>query len=273
MQELGHGKQRRLKARLLKDILEPDTLSKSAQSSPGGHSRNPSMPRGYPTIISKKADVPPHHSVIFLKVTHEAGYHSALPLKCRPRVQSLGITSKMPTPTFNYSALPLKHRPRVQPLGVASKMPKPTFNHSACPLTRRPRAQPLGVASKMPTPTFNHSALPLKRRPRVQPLGVASKMPRPTFNHSALFLKRRPRILSLGITSKMPMPTFYHSALPLKRGSCVRLLGVTPKTLMSTPTSFGVVSTISKESVQHSGKTTTSHRKGGINDSSSLKGS
>jgi hypothetical protein len=107
---------------------------------------------------------------------------------------------------------------------------------------------------------FNRSALLLK-------------VPTPTFNHSALFLKRRPRILSLGITSKMPMPTFYHSALPLKRGSCVRLLGVTSKTLMSTSTSLGVVSTISKESVQHSGKATTSHRKGGINDSSSLKGS
>ena len=69
MQELGHGKQRRLKARHLRDILESDTLSKSAQSSPGGHLRNPSMPRGYLTVISNKADVPPHHSAIFLKVT------------------------------------------------------------------------------------------------------------------------------------------------------------------------------------------------------------
>ena len=69
MQELGHGKQRRLKARLLRDILEPDTLSKSAQSSPDGHLRNSSIPRGYPTVISKRADVPPHHSAIFLKVT------------------------------------------------------------------------------------------------------------------------------------------------------------------------------------------------------------
>jgi hypothetical protein len=107
---------------------------------------------------------------------------------------------------------------------------------------------------------FNRSALLLK-------------MPTPTFNHSALFLKRRPCILSLGITSKMSMPTFYHSALPLKRRSCVRLLGVTSKTLMTTYTSLGVVSTTLKESVQHSGKATTSHRKGGINDSSSLKGS
>jgi hypothetical protein len=53
----------------------------------------------------------------------------------------------------------------------------------------------------------------------------------------------------------MPMPTFYHSAFA-------------SKTLMSTFTSLGAVSTISKESVQHSGKATTSHRKGGINDSS-----
>jgi hypothetical protein len=70
----------------------------------------------------------------------------------------------------------------------------------------------------------------------------------------------------------MPMPTFYRLALPLKRWSCVRLLGVTSKTLMSTFTSLGVVP-ISKESVQHSEKATTSHRKGGVNDNSSLKGS
>jgi hypothetical protein len=57
-----------------------------------------------------------------------------LPLKRRPRVQSLGVTSKTPKPTFNHSALPLKRRPRVQSLGVTSKTPKPTFNHSALPL-------------------------------------------------------------------------------------------------------------------------------------------
>jgi hypothetical protein len=54
MQELGHGKQRRLKAQLLWDILEPDTVSKSAQSSPDGYFRNPSMPRGHLAVISKK---------------------------------------------------------------------------------------------------------------------------------------------------------------------------------------------------------------------------
>jgi len=125
----------------------------------------------------------------------------------------------------------------------------------------------------MPTPTFNHSALPLKRRPRVHTPSITSKMLMPIFYHSVLFLKCWPRILSLGITSKMPMPTFYHSALPLKRGSCVRLPGVTSKMLMITYTSLGVVSTTLKESFQHSGKATTSHQKGGINDSYSLKGS
>jgi hypothetical protein len=88
----------------------------------------------------------------------------------------------------------------------------------------------------------------------------------PTFNHSAWFLICQPRILSLGITSKMPIPTFYHSALPLKRWSCARLLSVTSKTLMSIFTSLGIVSTISKESVQHSAKAVASHKKEGIND-------
>jgi hypothetical protein len=118
----------------------------------------------------------------------------------------------------------------------------------------------------MPTPTFNHSALPPKRRPRAQSLGITSKMSTPTFNHSVLPLKHRPRAQSLGITSKMPTPTFYHSALPLKRWSYVRLLSVTSKTLMSVFTSLGVVTTISKESVQHSAKAMTSHQKEGIND-------
>jgi hypothetical protein len=56
----------------------------------------------------QKADGPPHHSVIILKIAHAAYYHSALPLKRWSRVQSLGITSKMPTATFNHSALTLK---------------------------------------------------------------------------------------------------------------------------------------------------------------------
>jgi hypothetical protein len=73
MQELGHGKQRRLKAQLLWDILEPDTVSKSAQSSPGGYFRNLSMPHGRLAVISEKVGVPPHHSDIILKITRAAG--------------------------------------------------------------------------------------------------------------------------------------------------------------------------------------------------------
>jgi hypothetical protein len=69
-QELGHGKQRRLKAQHLWDILEPHTVSKSAQSAP-------SIPRGHPAVISKTTGAPPHHSAIILKVARAACYHSA----------------------------------------------------------------------------------------------------------------------------------------------------------------------------------------------------
>ena len=36
-QELGHGKLRRLKAQYMRDILESDTVSKSAQSAPDSY--------------------------------------------------------------------------------------------------------------------------------------------------------------------------------------------------------------------------------------------
>jgi hypothetical protein len=81
MQELGHGKQRRLKAQLLWDILEPDTVSKSAQSSPGSYSRK-----------SRRA-------------TSSLGYY---PQNNSRGWLSLGITSKVPTATFNHSALLLE---------------------------------------------------------------------------------------------------------------------------------------------------------------------
>jgi hypothetical protein len=54
MQELGRGKQRRLKVQFLWDIPGPDTVSKSAQSSPDSHFQKPSMPRGHSAVISKK---------------------------------------------------------------------------------------------------------------------------------------------------------------------------------------------------------------------------
>jgi hypothetical protein len=81
----------------------------------------------------------------------------------------------MPTPTSNHSAWPLTHRPRVQSLGVTSKMSMSTFKHSALPLKRQTRILSLGITSKMPTPTFYHSALPLKRWSCVRLFGVTSK--------------------------------------------------------------------------------------------------
>jgi hypothetical protein len=56
----------------------------------------------------QKTGAPPHHSGIILKVAHAACYHSALPPKRRFRVQSLGITSKIPTSPSSHLALPLK---------------------------------------------------------------------------------------------------------------------------------------------------------------------
>ena len=97
-QELGHGKQRRLKAQHLWDILEPDTVSKSAQSSPGGYSQNPSVPRGHLAVISR---TPVRHLItrpssskwlarpaITRRCLQNADFvfsRSALPLKCRRR--------------------------------------------------------------------------------------------------------------------------------------------------------------------------------------------
>jgi hypothetical protein len=52
-QELGHGKQRRLKAQHLWDIPEPDTISKSVQSAPDSYFQNTSVPRDHPAVISR----------------------------------------------------------------------------------------------------------------------------------------------------------------------------------------------------------------------------
>jgi hypothetical protein len=52
-QELGHGKQRRLKAQYLWDLPEPDTVSKRAQSALGGYFQNTGVPRDHPTAISR----------------------------------------------------------------------------------------------------------------------------------------------------------------------------------------------------------------------------
>jgi hypothetical protein len=97
MQELGHGKQRRLKAQLLWDILEPDTASKKCPVITRQLFPKPQHATWSSGSYFQKADMPLHHSVIILKITHATGYHLALTLKRRFYIQSLGITSKMPT--------------------------------------------------------------------------------------------------------------------------------------------------------------------------------
>jgi hypothetical protein len=122
-QELGHGKQRRLKAQRLWDILEPDTVSKSVQSSPGGYFQNPSVPRGHPAVISK---TPVRHLITrpssskwlarpaitrrCLQNTDFVFSRSALPLKCRRRPPVSRRCLQNADFVFSRSTLPLKRR-------------------------------------------------------------------------------------------------------------------------------------------------------------------
>jgi hypothetical protein len=107
-QELGHGKQRRLKAQHLWDIPEPDTVSKSAQSAPGGYFQNAGVPHHHPAVISK---TPVRHIITRLlssKWPTQPAVARQLTLKLRHRIQSLGVTSKTLTLSSSRSALPLK---------------------------------------------------------------------------------------------------------------------------------------------------------------------
>jgi hypothetical protein len=116
-----------------------------------------------PDSYLQNTGAPPHHSAIILKVARAACYHSVLPPKRRFRIQSLGITSKMPTSPSSQSALPPKRRFCVQSLDITSKMPTSPSSQSALPPKRRFRVQSLGITSKTPTSPSSHSALPLKR--------------------------------------------------------------------------------------------------------------
>jgi hypothetical protein len=125
-QELGHGKQRRLKAQLLWDILEPDTVSKSAQSSPGGYFQNPSMPRGNSAVISR---TPERHLItrpssskwlarpaITRRCLQNADFvfsRLALPLKYRRRLPVGRCCLQNTDFVFSRSTLPLKCRRRL----------------------------------------------------------------------------------------------------------------------------------------------------------------
>jgi hypothetical protein len=90
-QELGHEKQRRLKAQYLWDIPEPDTVSKSAQSAPGSCFQNTSAPHHHSVVTSKTPGVPHHHSAVISKTPMLSSVARHLPLKCRRCLQSLGV--------------------------------------------------------------------------------------------------------------------------------------------------------------------------------------
>ena len=115
-----------------------------------------------PGSYLQNTGAPAHHSAIALKVARAACYHSALPLKRRFHVQSLGITSKMPTSPSSHSALPLKCHFQVQSLGITSKMPTSPSNHSALPLKRRHNDQSLGATSKNANTVYKITRQPLQ---------------------------------------------------------------------------------------------------------------
>jgi len=131
-QELGHGKQRRLKAQYLWDIPELDTVSKKAPS------QHPAVTFKTPArhVVTRRS-LPHHHSAITLNMAGAARSSSAvisktpmlpsvarqLPLKLRRRHQSLGVTSNTPTSSLVARQLPLKLRRRPQSLGVTSNTP------------------------------------------------------------------------------------------------------------------------------------------------------
>jgi hypothetical protein len=109
-QELGHGKQRRLKAQYLWDIPEPDTVSKSAQSAPDSCFQNASVPRRHSAVISK---TPVCHIITRLlppKWLTRPVLTRLLFLKHRCCHQSLDISSKVPMMSSVAQHLPLKYR-------------------------------------------------------------------------------------------------------------------------------------------------------------------
>jgi hypothetical protein len=111
-QELGHGKQRRLKAQYLWDIPEPDTVSKSAQSAPGSYLQNTSVARCHSAVTS---ETPACHTVTRRSLPH---HHSAITLNMDDAARSNSVViSKTPMLPSAARRLPLTRRRRLQSLG------------------------------------------------------------------------------------------------------------------------------------------------------------
>jgi hypothetical protein len=203
-QELGHGKQRRLKAQLLWDILEPDTVSKSAQSSPGGYFQNPSMPRGTPTVISRtlvrhlitrpsssKWLARPAITRCCFQNADFIPSRSALPLKCRRRFPVGRRCLQNADFVFSRSALSLKCRRHLPVARRCLQNANFMFSRSALPLKCR-RHLPVGRCCLQNADfVFSRSALPLKCRRHLPVARCCLQNADLVFSRSALPLQRR----------------------------------------------------------------------------------
>jgi ribosomal protein S27E len=203
-QELGHEKQRQLKAQHLWDILEPDTVSKSAQSSPGSYFQNPSVPRSHPAVISR---TPVRHLItrpssqkwlarpdITRRCLQNADFvfsRSALPLKCRRRPPVTRRCLQNADFVFSRSALPLKCRRRPPVTRRCLQNTDFVFNRSALPLKCRRRPPVSRRRLQNADFVFSRSTLPLKCRRRPPVSRRCLQNADFVFSHSALPLKRR----------------------------------------------------------------------------------
>jgi hypothetical protein len=96
MQELGHGKQRRLKAQLLWIFSGQIPFQKVPNHHSAVISKTPACHVVIRRIFQKKTDAPPHHSVIFFKGGSRGLLSPGITSKMTDvALQSLGVASKM----------------------------------------------------------------------------------------------------------------------------------------------------------------------------------
>jgi hypothetical protein len=133
-QELGHGKQRRLKAQYLWDIPESDVVSKSAQSAPGSYFQNTGVPHHHSAITLNMAGAARSHSAVALR-TLMSSSHSVVISKTLMSSSHSAVTSKNADVVSVARRLPLKCRRRhkslsslpLKALARSSVIPTPTW--------------------------------------------------------------------------------------------------------------------------------------------------
>jgi hypothetical protein len=127
-QELGHGKQRRLKAQYLWIFPSQIPFQKAPSQHPTVTSKTPVchvvtrqlLPKTQACHIVTRRSLPHHHSAITLNMAGAARSNSAVISKTLMScsVFRSALISKTPTSSSSHSALPLKEfRRRVQSLG------------------------------------------------------------------------------------------------------------------------------------------------------------